>query len=38
MTLVRDICDYIYVLEFGQLIFEGTAEEMQHSPQVRAAT
>ena len=37
MTLVRDICDYIYVLEFGQLIFEGTAEEMQHSPQVRAA-
>jgi ABC-type branched-subunit amino acid transport system ATPase component len=37
MTLVRDICDYVYVLEFGQLIFEGTAEEMQNSAQVRAA-
>src|SRR5262245_44725606 len=37
MTLVRDICDYVYVLEFGQLIFEGTAEEMQNSARVRAA-
>jgi ABC-type branched-subunit amino acid transport system ATPase component/branched-subunit amino acid ABC-type transport system permease component len=37
MTLVRDICDYVYVLEFGQLIFEGTAGEMQDSAQVRAA-
>ena len=37
MTLVRDICDYVYVLEFGQLIFEGTAGEMQNSAQVRAA-
>jgi ABC-type branched-subunit amino acid transport system ATPase component/branched-subunit amino acid ABC-type transport system permease component len=37
MTLVRAICDYVYVLEFGQLIFEGTAEQMQHSAQVRAA-
>ena len=37
MTLVREICDYVYVLDFGQLIFEGTAEEMQNSAQVRAA-
>jgi ABC-type branched-subunit amino acid transport system ATPase component/branched-subunit amino acid ABC-type transport system permease component len=37
MTLVRAICDHVYVLEFGQLIFEGTAEEMQSSAQVRAA-
>ena len=37
MTLVRDICDHVYVLEFGQLIFEGTAEEMQNSAQVRSA-
>jgi ABC-type branched-subunit amino acid transport system ATPase component len=37
MNLVREICDYIYVLDFGQLIFEGTAEEMQNSAQVRAA-
>ncbi len=37
MTLVREICDYVYVLDFGQLIFEGTAGEMQNSAQVRAA-
>jgi ABC-type branched-subunit amino acid transport system ATPase component len=37
MALVREICDYVYVLDFGQLIFEGTAEEMQNSAQVRAA-
>jgi ABC-type branched-subunit amino acid transport system ATPase component/branched-subunit amino acid ABC-type transport system permease component len=37
MTLVRQICDYVYVLDFGQLIFEGTAEEMQSSADVRAA-
>ncbi|HKI42684.1 MAG TPA: branched-chain amino acid ABC transporter permease/ATP-binding protein [Mycobacterium sp.] len=37
MTLVREICDYVYVLDFGQLIFEGTAGEMQNSARVRAA-
>jgi ABC-type branched-subunit amino acid transport system ATPase component/branched-subunit amino acid ABC-type transport system permease component len=37
MALVREICDYVYVLDFGQLIFEGTAAEMQNSAQVRAA-
>ena len=37
MSLVREVCDYVYVLEFGQLIFEGTAEEMQNSAQVRSA-
>ena len=37
MTLVRQICDYVYVLDFGQLIFEGTAEEMQSSAGVCAA-
>jgi ABC-type branched-subunit amino acid transport system ATPase component/branched-subunit amino acid ABC-type transport system permease component len=37
MSLVREICDYVYVLDFGQLIFEGTTEEMQHSAQVRVA-
>jgi ABC-type branched-subunit amino acid transport system ATPase component/branched-subunit amino acid ABC-type transport system permease component len=37
MTLVREVCDYVYVLDFGQLIFEGTAEEMQNSGEVRAA-
>jgi ABC-type branched-subunit amino acid transport system ATPase component len=37
MTLVREVCDYVYVLDFGQLIFEGTAGQMQDSAQVRAA-
>jgi ABC-type branched-subunit amino acid transport system ATPase component len=37
MTLVRGVCDYVYVLDFGQLIFEGTSEEMQNSSVVRAA-
>jgi ABC-type branched-subunit amino acid transport system ATPase component/ABC-type branched-subunit amino acid transport system permease subunit len=37
MTLVRQVCDYVYVLDFGQLIFEGTAEEMESSAEVRAA-
>ena len=37
MTLVRAVCDYVYVLEFGQLIFEGTAGQMQDSAAVRAA-
>jgi ABC-type branched-subunit amino acid transport system ATPase component len=37
MTLVRQVCDYVYVLDFGQLIFEGTAAEMESSAEVRAA-
>jgi ABC-type branched-subunit amino acid transport system ATPase component len=37
MSLVREICDRIYVLDFGEIIFEGTAEEMQRSSLVRAA-
>jgi ABC-type uncharacterized transport system ATPase subunit len=37
MALVLDVCDYIYVLDFGELIFEGTAAEIQASDQVRAA-
>jgi ABC-type branched-subunit amino acid transport system ATPase component len=37
MTLVRDICDYVYVLDFGLLIFEGTPTEMESSADVRAA-
>ena len=34
---VREVCDHVYVLDFGSLIFEGTPEEMHHSDQVRAA-
>jgi ABC-type branched-subunit amino acid transport system ATPase component/branched-subunit amino acid ABC-type transport system permease component len=37
MTLIRQICDYVYVLDFGTLIFEGTPEEMHQSHDVRAA-
>jgi ABC-type branched-subunit amino acid transport system ATPase component len=37
MTLIRQVCDYVYVLDFGELIFTGTTEEMHESPAVRAA-
>jgi ABC-type branched-subunit amino acid transport system ATPase component len=37
MTLVREICDRVFVVDFGQLIFEGTAGQMQDSEVVRAA-
>ena len=37
MSLVMDVCDYLYVLDFGELIFEGVPAEVQASPAVRAA-
>jgi ABC-type branched-subunit amino acid transport system ATPase component/branched-subunit amino acid ABC-type transport system permease component len=37
MTLVREVCDYVHVLDFGRQIFEGTPEEMHASEEVRAA-
>ena len=37
MSLVMGFCDYVYVLDFGSLIFEGTAAEIQASQVVRAA-
>jgi ABC-type branched-subunit amino acid transport system ATPase component len=37
VPLVREVCDYIYVMDFGTLIFEGTAEEVMRSPVVQAA-
>ena len=37
MALVRQICRNIYVLDFGQLIFEGSPAEMLASPVVRGA-
>ncbi|KPM51936.1 branched-chain amino acid ABC transporter ATPase [Frankia sp. R43] len=37
MTLVRAVCDYVYVLDFGTPIFEGTPDEMHRSEIVRAA-
>jgi ABC-type branched-subunit amino acid transport system ATPase component len=37
MALVMSVCDYIYVLDFGKPIFEGTTVEVANSPIVRAA-
>jgi ABC-type branched-subunit amino acid transport system ATPase component len=37
MALAMSICDYLYVLDFGRLIFEGTPKEAQGSSIVRAA-
>jgi ABC-type branched-subunit amino acid transport system ATPase component len=37
MELVMSVCDDLYVLDFGKLIFHGSPAETQASPAVRAA-
>ena len=37
MSLVMEICEYIYVLDFGRMLFEGGAEDVRNSPIVQAA-
>jgi ABC-type branched-subunit amino acid transport system ATPase component len=37
MSLVMRICEYLYVLDFGELIFEGTPAETLASEVVRSA-
>ena len=37
MSLIADVCDYVYVLDFGQLLFEGRPDEVLSSEVVRAA-
>lgn len=37
MDLVMDICDHLVVMEFGTYLTEGTPEQVQQSPEVRAA-
>jgi ABC-type branched-subunit amino acid transport system ATPase component/branched-subunit amino acid ABC-type transport system permease component len=37
MSLVMDVCEYIYVLDFGQMIFEGAPNEVGSSSEVKAA-
>jgi branched-chain amino acid transport system ATP-binding protein len=34
MGLVLSVCDYIYVLDFGQIIAEGTPAQIRTNPQV----
>jgi len=37
MSLVMEVCDYIYVLDFGHLLFEGPPDAVRASPIVQAA-
>jgi branched-chain amino acid transport system ATP-binding protein len=37
MGLVLGICDYVYVLEFGKIIAQGTPETVRRDPQVITA-
>jgi ABC-type branched-subunit amino acid transport system ATPase component len=37
MSLVHQVCDKVWVLDFGRLIFDGTAAEMLDSEVVKAA-
>ncbi|MDQ1726776.1 MAG: hypothetical protein QOK14_821 [Frankiaceae bacterium] len=37
VEMVMRVCDYIYVLDFGRLIFDGPPAEVAASPIVRAA-
>jgi branched-chain amino acid transport system permease protein len=37
MDLVMDVTDHIVVMEFGTRLMDGTPEEVQQSPKVRAA-
>jgi len=37
MALVRQVCDHVDVLDFGQLIFAGSPDQMLHSEVVRSA-
>ena len=37
VEMVLGMADYLYVLDFGSLIAEGTPEQIRYSPEVRAA-
>jgi branched-chain amino acid transport system ATP-binding protein len=34
MSLIQQVCDEIYVLNFGQIIAHGTHDEIKNNPQV----
>ena len=37
MDLVMQVCDHLVVMEFGTLLTQGTPQDIQQSPAVRAA-
>ncbi len=37
MSLVMNVCDYLYVLDFGKLLFEGDPPTVAASPEVQMA-
>jgi ABC-type branched-subunit amino acid transport system ATPase component len=37
MSLVRSVCNFVYVLDFGQLIAHGPTDDALATPEVRAA-
>ena len=37
MALVRQVCDQVWVLDFGRLIYQGSAAAMLESEIVKAA-
>ena len=37
MKLVTGICEYLYVLNFGKLLAEGTPKEVLNNPEVITA-
>jgi ABC-type branched-subunit amino acid transport system ATPase component/branched-subunit amino acid ABC-type transport system permease component len=37
MSLVMSVCDHLYVLDFGKMIFEGSPDAAKDSPVVKAA-
>jgi branched-chain amino acid transport system ATP-binding protein len=37
MGLVMSVCDYLYVLDFGRLLADGTPDEVRRHPDVLAA-
>jgi ABC-type branched-subunit amino acid transport system ATPase component len=37
MSVIADVCDHVYVLDFGELIFDGSLHEVLSSEIVRAA-
>ena len=37
MALVMEVCEYIYVMDFGRVIFAGTPAEVRGSEIVQAA-